>query len=150
MSITVETEWQSGIDDNGYGIIFGETEGANYRFCISANGYYQVYKALFDGRFETLISWTHSSSINKRGQNQLRIETEGSLCRFYVNERLLDQAVDNSFEQGFIGLYVGSIQEVAFDNVDIVEKMLTTPQMLTKPGNGNSADAIRPTNGGVE
>ena len=133
LDISVDTEWLGGIDDYAYGILFRNSSKGSYGFGISANGWYVVdeWGEDLDTGPEGLIDWTTSSVINKEGKNTLRVITRGSLFEFYINGVMVNSITDDTLTEGRIRLYVGNLQEVAFDN--LVVKVTEDGQPLLKP-----------------
>jgi hypothetical protein len=55
----------------------------------------------------------------------LRVEAVGPNFTFYINDELVDAAIDADFSQGDIGLLAGAYEEpgvhIAFDNLKVWE-----------------------------
>ena len=51
----------------------------------------------------------------------MRVVTQGPLISLYVNGHLLDQVDDDSLADGGVGLWVQKLQEIAFDNLIVIE-----------------------------
>ena len=141
LDISVNTEWLGGIDTFSYGILFRLSEKGIYGFGITASGTYAVFEWPEDFVPEPLIDWTASSVINKEGKNTLRVVTSGSLLEFYINGTMVNSVTDETLTDGFIGLYVENIQEVAFDNlaVKVIER---NEQPLLKPLSQNRSGTM--------
>lgn len=120
IDLEVVTEWKSGADNFGFGVEFRGSQVGVYAFRISGNGQYAVSKWNAE-KVTTLINWTPSNFINRRGKNTLRVVTLGNLFKFYINGVLVDQITDSDFKEGLVGLRVEDVQEVAFDNFVVVE-----------------------------
>ena len=132
LDISVDTEWLGGEDRADYGILFRVSSKGQYSFGIAAAGGYVIRE--WDESFgppEDLIDWTTSSVINKEGKNTLRIITRGSLFEFYINGVMVNSITDDTLTEGRIRLYVGNLQEVAFDN--LVVKVIEDGEPLLKP-----------------
>ena len=54
----------------------------------------------------------------------MRVVTQGPLISLYVNGHLLDQVDDDSLADGGVGLWVQKLQEIAFDNLIVIEEGL--------------------------
>lgn len=95
-----------------YGLIFrvpSLTEAdQGYLFGISCEGKYALRK--WDGeKMSVLKNWTEDSIILK-GQNQINrlgVMVNGHEIKMYVNGKLVDTLIDNSYSQGYFGLYIG-------------------------------------------
>lgn len=127
--LEVETYQLDGPDDNDYGVILRYQDDQNfYSFRISGDGYY-VFDKLVEGDLLEIVRWQESSLINQgHSFNTIRVEAVGENFTFYINDELVDAAIDAEFSQGRIGLLAGSYEEpgvhVAFDNLKVwaVEK----------------------------
>jgi hypothetical protein len=122
--LEVETTQLDGPDNNDYGVILRYQDDANfYSFEISGDGYYTFSKLVDDELFD-IIPWQESAIINQgNSRNTLRVETVGANFTFYINDELIDAAIDSDFSQGDIGLLAGTYQEtgvhIAFDNLRV-------------------------------
>ena len=89
--ITGQIKKVSGIQNNGFGLVFGKQDNSNQNmFLISGNGSYKILK--FENGTETQIKkWTESSHI-KTGDgkyNYLKVQKVGSAYKFYINNNLV-------------------------------------------------------------
>jgi hypothetical protein len=119
----VETEWISGEDRAGYGLLFNSVDGRMYGFLISGTGGFAVVR--WDGDDNPPIAlhdWEGHTSIERNGENRLRVDVEGPQFTFYINSTEVETVVDSSYSSGKVGLIVGSLQEVAFDNLSVAER----------------------------
>jgi hypothetical protein len=120
----VETTQLDGPDSNDYGVILRYQDDANfYSFEISGDGYYTFSKLVDDELFD-IIPWQESRAIKQgHSHNTLRVEAVGANFAFYVNDKLVDAAIDSDFSQGDLGLLAGTYQEpgvhIAFDNLKV-------------------------------
>ena len=122
--ISVELTKINGIDDNGFGLIWGgKDENNEYEFVISGNGQFKVIEWK-NGIKKDLIAWTFFSNIQKwdNAINRLRIEKRGETIKFYINDNYV--AVVHSAENmgNRIGFVINETMEVAF-NYLIYEKI---------------------------
>lgn len=124
--LEVETSQLDGPDNNDYGVILRYQDDDNfYSFEISGDGYYTFSKAV-DGQYFSIIPWRESRAINSgHNTNLLRVEAVGSNFTLYINDELVDAAIDSEFSQGDIGLAAGTYEEpgthIAFDNLKVWE-----------------------------
>jgi len=123
--LEVETKLVAGTDNNWHIVACRYQDSHNsYRFGISADGYYFVYK-VDKGDWIRLASTTYSSSINQGvgAINLIRIECVGSNLGLSVNGHMLWQGTDTTFTGGDIVLVAnavgGTFTEIAFDNLVI-------------------------------
>lgn len=122
--IEVETFQLGGPENNDYGVILRyQDEGNFYSFEISSDGYYTFSKLVNNELYE-IIPWQWSDAIQPGTQgNVLHIEVVGSNFAFYINNELVDAAIDPEFGAGDIGLVAGTYEDagthIAFDNLKV-------------------------------
>ncbi|MEN8123013.1 MAG: hypothetical protein ABFS35_21920 [Bacteroidota bacterium] len=114
----------NGIDDNGFGLIWGgKDENNEYEFVISGNGQFKVIEWK-NGVKKDLIAWTFYSNIQKwdNATNRLRIEKRGESIKFYINDNYV--AIVHSAENmgNRIGFVINETMEVAFNYI-VYEKI---------------------------
>ena len=94
----------SGVDDWGYGIVWGAYSWSNsYVFLISANGMYCIggYR---NENWSFLKKWTNSASINGSGvYNTLAIKKSADNLYFYINGTLVSRLKNQKFYGNRIG-----------------------------------------------
>lgn len=124
--VEVETSQVDGPDNNDYGVMLRYQDEDNfYSFEISGDGYYTFSKAV-EGQYFSIIPWRESGAINLgHNPNLLRVEAVGSNFSLYINDELVDAAIDSEFSQGDVGLLAGTYEEpgvhIAFDNLKVWE-----------------------------
>jgi hypothetical protein len=116
--VTGAFESCSGNDNFGLIVRIPERNPADrgYLFGISCNGEYTFNE--WDGSVEprglwtTHIDWTaHSAILTGAGQNnRVGVMATGNLFELYVNGQKVAEIQDDSFPEGFLGIYVGSEQ----------------------------------------
>ena len=122
--LEIETQQLDGPDDNDYGVILRHQDDANfYTFKISGDGFYSFGK-LVDNEFYDIIPWQDHPAIRQgNSRNRLRVEAVSENFSFYVNDELIDAAVDPDFQGGDIGLLAGTYQtpgvQISFDNLKV-------------------------------
>jgi outer membrane protein OmpA-like peptidoglycan-associated protein len=110
----------SGVDDDGYGIIFGMSGIQNYySFVVSSNGKYKLY-GYKNNDFFSPKEWTKVDEINKKKTaNILGIKKSGREISFFVNGVLI---FSQEF-QPFFGLSIGFVlnrkMKVAVDYIKV-------------------------------
>ncbi len=113
-----------GIDDNGFGLVWGgKDENNELEFVISGNGQFKVMK--WEGGIKTdLVTWTYSRAINKWdfSSNILRIENKDKVLRYYINNEYV--AVTNDIPQlgNRVGFVLNETMQVEVDNL-VVENL---------------------------
>ncbi|MCS7222019.1 MAG: hypothetical protein RML36_05725 [Anaerolineae bacterium] len=125
--LEVETAHVAGSLDNEFGVLFRYVDSENfYMFSISSDGYYRLQKLVND-EWETIIRWTPSRLIRtgEESVNRLGLLAYGTRIILLVNGEVLDEAEDDTFISGNIGLVVGAFGEsgveIAFDNLNVWE-----------------------------
>jgi len=107
----------SGIQNNGFGIMWGRKRSGNtLEFDIASNGLYSVDKSV-DSKHNKLVKWTSSSYI-KQGNNvynTLKIKKQGSNTKFYINGNYVNQISNQAFLGNRIGFIVYDNQKIAID-----------------------------------
>jgi hypothetical protein len=113
ITLEVNTKWISGIENNGYGIMFRDTGAGNeqYRFGINKQGSY--FLALGT---TMLVDWTASTFINQAGWNELKVQCVGSDIECYINDTEVVNISNSALISGEIYLFVANRQTVHFDD----------------------------------
>ncbi len=107
----------SGIENNGFGISWGNNGKNIYAFQISANGYF-VFNKEVNGKVKSISGWLKSEYIHKLNRaNRLSVEREGERLKFYINDKKVYEAAFESFTGNRIGFRVDHNQAVEFDNL---------------------------------
>jgi subtilisin family serine protease len=131
LDLTVETEWKSGIDNNGYGMRFFASLLGQYRFFITGNGAYSIDKVLGQtGIVTDLVAWTFDNIVQKRGKNTLRVVSYGDSLKFWINQKIVLRIKDGDYREGYASLFVGDPQTVAFDNFSAIEFPFKLPYAI--------------------
>lgn len=84
--IEAEAKQVSGVDNNGYGLLFATADANNANFFIvTSNGHFRV--AGYDGgSYKAVTEWTKTDKVSKMNEiNSLKVERKGSALTFYVN-----------------------------------------------------------------
>jgi hypothetical protein len=104
----------SGLDRYG---LFSRAPDPNqgYLFGFSCDGKYSLRK--WDGeQFTTLVDWTANSAILPGADqtNRLGIKAQGDQIALYSNGILLTEIVDDTYDHGAFGLFVGAVTTPGF------------------------------------
>jgi len=97
------------------------TDGDGYLFLIQGTGAYGIFRS--SGRsLQPLVDWATSDAINlPPAVNKLRAVCVGDYLAFYINDRLLAEAIDDQYSTGQVGLVASSADRlgvrVGFDNL---------------------------------
>ena len=111
----------SGVDNYGYGLIFGRTDGNNQnQFQITSGGSFKV--VYYDnGEFKTSKAWTKSTAIRtgNYATNKLTVKKIDSRYEFYIN----DTRVHTDYSMRMFGDRQGFIvfnkQKIAVDDFSV-------------------------------
>ncbi len=134
-AIRIKTDFISGEENQGYGLIFRAKDFDNfYIFVISANGHYYLRKKI-NKEYYNIIDWTSSQEINKNGVNYLAVSCNGPKIELYINGKQINRAADPSLTSGKIGLIAFSGVHAHFDDLlvarnlsDMIERYDFTPE----------------------
>lgn len=106
--ISAEFSKLSGIDNNGYGLVWGsENENNEFEFIISGNGQFKIVEWK-NAQQNDIISWSHSSYINKWNfaTNKLSIKSENNIWKFFINNNYVARCIKRNFFGKKIGFIV--------------------------------------------
>jgi hypothetical protein len=120
--VSVQAEWMSGATNNSYGIILrhnGNFNGGDfYGLGISADGGYMIGK-WSNGDFTFLQEWARSEAIATEGVNFLSADMDDNRIQFIINSTVVSTVFDSGYSKGAIGVFVGGLFEIAFDDMTI-------------------------------
>lgn len=128
--IQVDTEQLSNEDNNGYGVMCRtdpENTGYGYIFYISGDGFVSIFLNDEEDGIEQLHEWSASDAINQgEEENTITAVCVGEYFGFYVNEELVAEVEDDTFDEGVIALAASIFEEdeeveIAFDNLLVWE-----------------------------
>lgn len=111
----------SGVDNNGFGIVFGRKDSNNqYVYTISSNGMYSIDKYV-DGKFTEIKKWTSSSYINQGNgaYNTFKVKKENGYLKFYINDQYLTLIPFSGFMGDRFGYVIYKNQKIAADDLEI-------------------------------
>lgn len=108
----------NGVNNYGYGLVWGLKDSANYyTFIINGDGYFTFAK-IKDNTLTATIPWTASNSINKLdSKNKLAILKKDKQIQFFVNDSLVGQAEFEPLFGNYIGFIVYNKQSISFDDL---------------------------------
>lgn len=119
----------SGVQNYGYGLLWGLKDVDNYyQFLMSGNGYYRYVKEA-GGEAVNLIEWTQSDIVRQGdgSTNDLMVKQIDQRLEFWLNGQLLAEAEAEPFFGNQIGFIVYNIQEVAIDSLVVAQPAMPTP-----------------------
>ena len=117
-TIDCDTQWISGTDNIGYGIVFGREKGNYFTFELSGNGYYGFGKTV-EWAYTKLIPWKKHDAINSWSSNHLQIKKINNELSFYINNVLVDSFQSEPFFGKSFGFSVDKNQRIIFRNFKI-------------------------------
>ena len=115
----------SGIQNNGYGIVFGRLDNDNeFQFEISGDGHFRVDK-YEEGQFVEIKAWTGSKAIStgNGANNKLTISKSGAYYQYYINDQLV---YTGDYEPGFgheIGFTLSQNQKIGIDYLKVLSSL---------------------------
>jgi hypothetical protein len=118
--ISTKIQHKGGINDNGYGFMFGRDAGTNFQsFEITANGNYRILE-LKNNVWLHPQPWTYCKHL-KTGNvmNTLQIEKRGNKVNFYINEYFVKEMSFKQFAGNNLGFIVHSKQSISMDELTI-------------------------------
>ncbi|MEQ6124133.1 hypothetical protein AAON49_08045 [Pseudotenacibaculum sp. MALMAid0570] len=110
----------SGVNNYGYGLIFGKKGDSDFRFYISSSGYYKVARMVNNSE-QVIKKWTTSSYVKSGNakSNTLKVKKENGKYKFYINGNYVYQTEFESFYGNDLGFVVYNNQAVAVDYIRI-------------------------------
>ena len=121
----IETEIKkiSGVNNNGYGLVWGASDSNNsdyYQVMISGNGSYLIGK-WESGKWNEYKSWTSSSYINEGNGsvNKLTIRKVSNTIYFFINKSYITSIPHKTFIGSRVGVVLSTRQEVAYQYLSI-------------------------------
>lgn len=106
----------SGVNNYGYGLMFGKNDKGEFRFYIASNGYFKVVRIVNDE--EQLIQKWIKSSYVKTGNgksNVLKVKKDNDYYKFYINGNFVFQTEFEPFYGNQIGYVVYNKQKIGVD-----------------------------------
>ncbi|MFY7670123.1 hypothetical protein ACOSP6_03450 [Tenacibaculum sp. MEBiC06402] len=134
--IVADIKKESGILNNGYGIIFGRKDSNNQNlFFVNGNGSYSINK-IKNGKDNFLKSWTPNSVVRKGngGYNVLKVVKLGKKLEYYIN----DTKVYTDYSPEFFGERVGYI---LYDRQKISVAYISVGYLDKKKGSVNTSSS---------
>ena len=125
--LDVDATQVDGPNDNSYGVIFRYVDDRNfYRFDISGDGYFAVFKYK-DGKWTKVQDYTETAAVKQgAATNHLQVVAKGNQFTFNVNDQLVKTFSDGDFPNGNVGVTAGALFDnadvhIAFDNLRVSE-----------------------------
>jgi hypothetical protein len=115
VELTAAPQNCSGLDHYGLMLRTKLDGSVGYLFGFSCDGRYSFRK--WDGvKYTKYIDWTRNSAIQKGSlvTNRLGVKAEGDHFILYANGVKIDDLHDSSFDQGYLGVFVGAAETANF------------------------------------
>jgi outer membrane protein OmpA-like peptidoglycan-associated protein len=111
--IAAEFNQRKGMDDNGFGLLWG-SDNVNYNlFVISSQGDY----AIFHGDPALLKNWKHHDAIRPMGSiNRLKLESRNGKITFFINDVKIEEHKPMPFFGTTLGFITFTQMQLAVDN----------------------------------
>lgn len=109
----------SGVNDRGYGIVWGYSDNANFnQFSISGTGYFSI-SSFTDGFKRSYYPWTPSDYINKDNMSTdtLKIKRIGGMLYYFVNDGYIAKTKNLKFHNNYIGFNIYNNQKIEVDRL---------------------------------
>ena len=123
--IELVSRWKEGVDDRGYGLALGRDRRNGYGFHVSADGSSNVGLFKKKKHQHDLVAWKSGTATRGDGKsmNRQKVAVRGDRLTYYVNGAIVGEMVkDMDIEEWAVGVTVCGKQEVAFDQLTIVER----------------------------
>ncbi len=105
--VAVQLKKMRGAAAANAGLVFRMQDEQNYyAFLVNDTGGDFQILLLEDGQQQVLSDWLPSTAIRYGGPNKLAVLAEGTMLKFYLNERLVAQLVNEALPSGQVGLLV--------------------------------------------
>jgi hypothetical protein len=107
----------SGVNNFGYGVMWGVKDRSYYYFAISSDGQFTVTRVV-DGAGTRLIPWATPNAINRlNATNKLTVDKKGSEVYFLINDTFAAKIEFQPFFGDRIGFAVWNKERIIFDNL---------------------------------
>ena len=114
-SIEISLKHKSGRTNRGFGLVWGSRGmGFSFLFMITANQYYTI-GVQAGKKYYTIKRWTKEKSIKPYNYNILRIEKNGIVLKFYINDKPVYSTQFIPFFGQFHGIAVQKNTAIAAD-----------------------------------
>ncbi len=125
-TVTSTIKKVSGVDNFGYGLIWGVQNNKNYYyFLISANGNY-IYGKTVDGVSQVLIEWTPTSDILSNGEpNQLTVRKTGNNLALIINGKTQKTVAFDGAFGNYVGFKIDNNVGIEITNILVTQNSET-------------------------
>jgi outer membrane protein OmpA-like peptidoglycan-associated protein len=142
--ISVDIVQQNGLDDNGFGLVFGSGTDNFNLFVISSQGDYAIHS----GDPAQLRSWKHHDIIRSMGNtNKLKVEWKSGKLAFYINNTIVEERKAVSFFGSSIGIIAFTKMRLSIDNFMLAQdQTIDLPTEIVNSKKENLGEAINSEN----
>ncbi|MFY9243086.1 MAG: caspase family protein [Polaribacter sp.] len=133
----------SGINNNGFGLLFGRENNDNqHEFFITSGGSFKI-KEVANGKANYLKNWTKSSYIQTGNNaiNYLNVTKEGNTLKYYINSNLVHTSYSFKFYGDRTGFIVYDRQRISVGYLSIMYSDNNTNNININ-NNNNNLDVI--------
>ncbi len=119
-TISAEFKQLSGIDNHGFGFIWGTKDISNlYYFIISSNGQACIYKNN-NNKWESIKDWKKFSAINPMGEvNRVELVQRNKKLQFRINDQVFLDTTGFSPFGSYVGFAINNIMKIEIDNLEV-------------------------------
>lgn len=114
-TIDCDTEWLAGVDNIGYGIVFGRSNSSFFTFQISGNGQFTFGKFI-EWDYTKILDWEENYAINKWSSNHIQIKKLDDMISFFINGIIVTSVQAEPFFGQSFGFKVTNNQKISFRN----------------------------------
>lgn len=135
-SIEADFKQVSGVDNNGYGLLWGRYDWDDYyAFVVSSNGFAKIYGKV-DAEKVSIKDWTEFSAVKPMGEtNNLKIVQKDKQVKFYVNGELFHTNEYIATVGELTGFKLDNNMRVEVDYIDITHYKQPI-NLISDPENG--------------
>ncbi len=129
-SIETSIKQTKGVENFGYGLIFGGKDASNFfAFTVTGSGYYLVY-FYNKGHIKKLTEWQESSAINTTGNyNVLKISKTKGVVYFYINGTQVFSMQGRNYYSNHYGFILNNKMTIAADFLKIEQEAINVPRV---------------------
>ena len=115
-SVSVKAKFNEDIIDKPIGLIFGNDKGKCYYFLISKDGAYSLIK--YTSKLEP-VSPAAKIDLDEDDFNELKVKCIGKRIKCYINDKLVVNVIEDSYNGGRVGLYAIAGTDCSFDDFKV-------------------------------
>jgi len=110
----------AGVENYGFGLIWGSGSHGTYNFSISTNGNFCAYKVKDAKISLNYYDWTATRAVNPfKQENILSVVKEGNDVFFYINNQNVGSIIATKAFGSYVGFSIGQEMTIAVDYIKI-------------------------------